>query len=392
MKLSRTTRLLTRQKTARKFAEPKPVNPPVMRASTLVYKTVADLQATRARRASEQILSYGARGTATTQALEDALTDLEGGVRTQLYPTGLAAIAGVLLAMLKPGDHLLITDAAYTPARSLVNEMLQTMGIDCEFYAADGSDLADRIRPDTRMVYAELPGSLLFEMIDFDKLVNLAKSVGASVVVDNTWASGWLFNPLRRGADVSILAVTKYIGGHSDLVMGAAVCNEAAYQQVGHGAALLGQTCSPDDAYLALRGLRTLASRLALHEQHALEVATWLQAQPQVRQVYCPMLPSDPGHQLWKRDFNGGNGLLTIEFKDPSIEKRDAFVDALLLFAIGASWGSFESLSLPADPQASRSVNQSGTSGAFVRLHVGLESVSDLIADLTQALTKAENT
>ena len=292
--------------------------------------------------------------------------------------------------MLKPGDHLLITDAAYTPARQLVNKMLLPMGIDCEFYAANGKDLANRIRPNTRMVYAELPGSLLFEMIDFQALVETAKAVNAIVVVDNTWASGWLFNPLHHGADVSILAVTKYIGGHSDLVMGAAVCNEKSYRAVGDGAALMGQTCSPDDAYLALRGLRTLSARLAIHGEQALSVARWLEQQAPVRRVYCPMLESDPGHALWKRDFNGGNGLLTIELKDPSIPKRDAFINSLRLFVIGASWGSFESLSLPAEPQASRSVDQTSTIGAFVRLHVGLESVDDLLADLNQAFAAAE--
>ncbi|MFK7964340.1 MAG: cystathionine beta-lyase [Burkholderiaceae bacterium] len=391
MKLSRNTRLMAHRKPRRVTNEPAPVNPTVMRASTLAYDSVADLNAARARRTTQQTLSYGARGTSTTQALEDALTDLEGGARTQLYPTGLAAIAGVLLSTLKPGDHLLITDAAYTPARQLVNKMLGPMGIDCEFYAANGHDLASRIRADTRMVYAELPGSLLFEMTDFPKLVAAAKAVNALVVVDNTWASGWLFNPLHHGADVSILAVTKYIGGHSDLVMGAAVCNEQAYRAVGDGAALMGQTCSPDDAYLALRGLRTLGARLAVHGEQALSVARWLEQQSPVSRVHCPMLESDPGHTLWKRDFNGGNGLLTIELKDPSIPKRDTFIDALKLFVIGASWGSFESLSLPADPQASRSVDQADVSGTYVRLHVGLESVDDLLADLTQAFAAAEH-
>jgi len=389
MKTTRPTPLMAHPRTDQTVIEPKPVNPTVMRASTLVYETVADLKATRKRRLTEQCLSYGARGTSTNHALEDALTALEGGARTQLYPTGLAAISGVLIGTLRPGDHLLITDAVYSPARQLANEILQAIGVDCEFYAADGRDLADRIRPDTRMVYAELPGSLLFEMIDFQKLVSLAKSVGAMVVVDNTWASGWLFNPLHHGADVSILAVTKYIGGHSDLVMGAAVCTEAAYEQIGRAAAVMGQTCSPDDAYLAMRGLRTLDARLTMHGEHALEVATWLQNQSEISRVYCPMLENDPGHGLWKRDFKGGNGLLTIQFKDSSLVRRDAFIDALKLFAIGASWGSFESLSMPADPRASRSVDHSGDGGAFVRLHVGLESVDDLLADLTQALACA---
>ena len=367
----------------------RPVNPPVMRASTVVFDTVADWRATRVARQTRQVLSYGARGTETTFALENALTELEGGWRTKLYPTGLAAAAGVLLACLGPGDHLLITDAVYQPVRALCAELLVPLGIDCEFYAADGGDIAARLRPATRMIYAEVPGSLFNEMIDLLQLARLAREADALLAVDNTWASGWLFNPLAHGADISILAVTKYIAGHSDVMMGAAVCNERAYPRVAHISEALGQTASPDDAALALRGLRTLGARLQLHQQHALAVAQWLQGAPEVRQVFYPALPGDPGHVLWRRDFSGANGLLALELRETSTQRRDAFIDALQHFGIGASWGGFESLVLPVEPGSARSVKDWSGRGCLVRLHIGLEDPADLIADLAQAFAHA---
>lgn len=361
----------------------RPVNPPVMRTSTVVFDTVADWRATREKRQTEQTLSYGARGTETTFALENALTDLEGGWRTKLYPTGLAAAGMVLLACLRRGDHLLITDAVYQPVRTLCAELLQRAGIDCEFYAADGSDLAARVRFNTRVIYAECPGSLLNEMIDLRQVAEIARSTGALLAVDNTWASGWLFNPLAHGADVSILAVTKYIAGHSDVMLGAAVCNERAFASVAHMADAMGQTVSPDDAALALRGLRTLGARLTMHQRHALDVARWLQSRPEVAHVFYPALPEDSGHALWQRDFRGANGLMTIELVDPSVARSERFIDGLRLFGIGASWGGFESLAIPADPVGARSVTDWSGRGPFVRLHIGLEDPEDLIADLS---------
>jgi cystathionine beta-lyase len=367
----------------------RPVNPPVMRASTVVFDTVADWRATRELRQTRQVLSYGARGTETTFALENALAELEGGWRAKLYPTGLAAAAAVLLACLRPGDHLLITDAVYQPVRALCAELLQPLGIACEFYAADGSDIAQRLRPETCLVYAEVPGSLFSEMIDLPRLAHLARESGALLAVDNTWASGWLFNPLAHGADISILAVTKYIAGHSDVMMGAAVCNERAYPAVARASEALGQTASPDDAALALRGLRTLGARLRQHEQHALAVAQWLQGAPEVAQVFYPALPDHPGHGLWRRDFSGANGLMALELRERSPQRRDACIDALRLFGIGASWGGFESLALPVEPGSARSVADWSGRGCFVRLHIGLEDPADLIADLAQAFAAA---
>jgi cystathionine beta-lyase len=363
----------------------RPVNPPVMRTSTVVFDTVADWRAARERRRTEQVLTYGARGTETTFALENALSDLEGGWRTKLYPTGLAAAGMVLLACLKPGDHLLVTDAVYQPVRTLCAELMQPTGIECEFYDADGSDLAARVRPNTRLVYAEVPGSLLNEMIDLSQVAEIARRAGALLAVDNTWASGWLFNPLAHGADISILAVTKYIAGHSDVMLGAAVCNERAFAPVGRLAEVMGQTVSPDEAALALRGLRTLGARLELHERHALEVARWLQTRPEVARVFYPALPDDPGHVLWQRDFRGANGLVTIELRDPSAARSERFIDGLRLFGVGASWGGFESLAIPAEPRAARSVTDWSGRGPFVRLHIGLEDPADLIADLAHS-------
>jgi cystathionine beta-lyase len=366
----------------------RPVNPPLMRTSTVVFDTVAQWREAREKRKTEQVMSYGARGTETTFALENALTQLEGGWRTKLYPTGLAAAAAVLLACLRPGDHVLITEAVYQPVRALCVELLQPMGIDCEFYAADGHDVESRLRPQTRLIYAEVPGSLFHEMVDLGVLAALAARSGALLAVDNTWASGWLFNPLAHGADISILAVTKYISGHSDVMMGAAVCNQRAFAQVAATSDAMGQTASPDDAALALRGMRTLGVRLALHQQHAMAVAHWLQQRPEVAAVLYPALPADPGHAIWRRDFSGANGLLTVELHDRRVERRDAFVDALRLFGIGASWGGFESLALPVEPGAARNVDDWSDRGSFVRLHIGLEDPDELIADLAQAFAQ----
>ena len=320
---------------------------------------------------------------------KNALTQLEGGFRTKLYPTGLAAVATVLLACLRPGQHVLFSDAVYQPVRALCADILIPFGIECEFYAADGRDLEQRLRPNTRLIYAEVPGSLFNEMADLHQIVALAKRNGALVAVDNTWASGWLFNPVAHGADISILAVTKYVGGHSDVMMGAAICNERAFAVLGPFSESLGQTTSPDDAALALRGLRTLGARMAVHERSAVAVTDWLLTQPGVARVFYPALDSDPGHALWKRDFSGANGLLTVEFKSRAIEKRDAFLDALRLFGIGASWGGYESLSIPVDPVSARTVTDWSNRGAMVRLHIGLEDVTDLIGDLAQAIIAA---
>jgi cystathionine beta-lyase len=361
------------------------VNPPVMRASTVLFKDVASWHDVRARRSTERLLSYGARGTETAFALEDAITELEGGYRTQLFPTGLAAVGMVFLSYLKPGDHLLITESVYEPVRDLCADFLRPHGIDYTFYAADAHDLQSKLQPNTRMIYAECPGSLVYEMIDLPALAALAKAHGALVAVDNTWASGLLYNALALGADISVLAVTKYIVGHSDVMMGAVVTTEAAWPALAGTAVTFGQAASPDDAYLALRGLRTMAARLEMHQRSALEVARWLQQRPEVTRVFYPALPEDPGYELWKRDFTGANGLMSIELAGFTEQQAESFIDALQLFGIGASWGGYESLAIPVYPAKVRNVTDWSDCGPVVRLHIGLEHPEDLIADLEQA-------
>ena len=362
-----------------------PVNPPVMRASTVLFDTIATWRDTRARRDDERLLSYGTRGTQTAFALEEALVALEGGYRAQLFPTGLAAIAMVFVAYLRSGDHVLVSDAVYWPVRKLCDDFLAANGIEFTYYAADGSDLEAKLKPNTRMVYAECPGSLVYEMIDLPAVVKLAHARDVLVAVDNTWGSGWLYNPLALGADISVLAVTKYIAGHSDLVMGAVVTTEATWKPLGQMSDAFGQITSPDDVYLALRGMRTLAARLEVHQRNALAVVDWLQQRPEVRTLYFPALPSHPGHEIWKRDCTGVNGLLSFEVTDASATQVEAMIDSLQLFGIGASWGGYESMVLPANLSQSRTVTDWSGHNQIVRLHIGLEDPTDVIADLEQA-------
>ncbi|OZI23201.1 cystathionine beta-lyase [Bordetella genomosp. 9] len=363
------------------------VNTPVTRASTFIYDNVQQWRDTRARREKERLLSYGARGTDSTHALEDALVELEGGYRAKAYPTGQAAIAVVLLAYLKAGDHVLITDAVYEPVRRFCAEQLSRWGIAFSYYQPDGSDLADQIRPNTRMIYAECPGSLVYEMMDLPAVAELARRHDCWLAVDNTWGSGLLYRPLALGADISVCAATKYLGGHADVMMGTVVTNEKAWAPLERATVDMGQTVGADDAYLVLRGLRSMPARLAMHERHALRVAEWLQGRPEVVRVLCPALPDHPGHALWKRDCTGTNGLLSIEFargiQDADVERM---IDAFRLFGLGASWGGFESLCVPAYMTRARTVADWSGRGSVLRLHIGLEDPEDLIADLDQAM------
>ena len=361
----------------------KPVNPPLVRASTVVFDSVADMRDARARRGDERVFSYGARGTPTTFALEDAVSELEGGFRTRLFPTGLAAIGMVLLSYLKPGDHVLMSDSVYEPARNLVHSFLDPYGIRCTFFAADGSGVEERFEPNTRLVYAECPGSLVFEMCDLPRLAGLAHARGALLAADNTWGSGVQYRPLALGADISLMAATKYLSGHSDVMMGTVATTREAWQPLNERCDAFGMTVSPDDAWLVLRGIRTLSARLQMHERHALAVAAWLEARPEVQAVFCPALPQHPAHALWKRDCRGTNGLVSFELQpgiaDSAVER---FVDALSLFGRGSSWGGYESLVAWANMRAARSVTDWSARGAVLRLHVGLEAPSDLLADL----------
>ena len=360
------------------------VNPAVVRCSTVLYRDIPTRRAVQARRAKgERTFSYGSNGTPTTFALEDAINEIEGGARTVLLATGLAAIAHVFLSTLRPGDHVLLADTVYGPARAIAENYLVKRGIACEFYAGGQEEVEARLTPRTRMVYLDNPGSIVYDIQDVPALARLLAGRDTLLAVDNTWGCPGLYHPLALGADISIVAVTKYVAGHSDLMMGSVSAGSRCADQIWTDARLLGQTVSPDDAYGALKGLRTAAARLAMHQAHAREVVAWLKRQPQVKRVLYPALPGDPGHALWKRDFKGANGLLSVEFA-PSISQADAdrFVDGLSLFGIGASWGGYESLALTYP-----SIH-GWHGGALVRLHIGLEDPADLIADLAGSLAR----
>lgn len=362
------------------------VNTPVTRGSTYVFDTVAAWRDTRARREQERLPSYGARGTDSTHALEDALVELEQGARAALFPTGQAAIATVLLAYLRAGDHVLVTDAVYEPVRRFCAEHLTRLGIEYTFYRPDGVGIEALIRPNTRMIYAEAPGSLTYEFPDLSDLSTAAKKHGCWLAVDNTWASGLIYKPLALGADISILAATKYLGGHADVMMGAVVTHARAWRALERATIDFGQTVGADDAYLVLRGMRSLPLRMAQHAKNAMQVAEALQARPEIARVLCPALPGDPSHAIWRRDCTGANGLLTIELAAPYTDADvDRLIDSLQLFGIGASWGGFESLAIPAQ-LTSRALPPSTPHGAMLRLHIGLEDPEDLIGDLEKGL------
>lgn len=367
------------------------VNPAIVRASTVVFDNTAHQREMRARRGQERIFSYGARGTPTSFALEDAVSELEGAYRTRLLPTGLAAVGMTLLSYLKPGDHVLLTDSAYLPVRHITEQFLKPYGIEFSFFAADGSDAEAKMQGNTRMVYAECPGSLVYEMCDLPALCSMAHRRGAMVAVDNTWGSGVQYRPLALGADVSIMAATKYLSGHSDVMMGTVATTQDMWEPLAERCDAFGMTVSPDDAWLVLRGIRTLSVRLKMHEQHALQVAQWLGQQAVVRTVFCPALPTHPGHDIWQRDCDGTNGLISFELPtDTSAEQVDLLIDGLQLFGLGASWGGYESLVTPAAMTQARSVTDWSARGPVIRLHVGLEDPADLIADLAQAFSAAQ--
>ena len=359
------------------------VNPPVYRASTILFPTVAEWEASREHSRRFDVIRYGQLGTPTTFALEEAIAALEGGYRAMLLPSGLAAATTALLALLRSGDHLLMVDAAYAPTRHFCKAILPRYGITTTFYdPCIGADIASLIRPETKVVFTESPGSLTFEVQDIPAIAAAAHAAGAVVVMDNTWATPYFFSGMQLGVDVSIIAATKYIGGHADVMIGTITTTEALYDPVRSMVAELGYCVSPDDAFLALRGLRTLGLRLERHHRSALRVAEWLEGRPEVKRVLFPALPSDAGYALWKRDFRGASGLLGIVLNDVPKSAVDAFLDSLELFGMGASFGGFESLAVPFDPAPLRAVRRWPSDGPYVRIHVGLEDADDLIADL----------
>lgn len=373
------------------------VNPAVWRASTHLYANSAALAEGPKANEDGQFF-YGRRGAPTQWALAQALTALEpGAYGTMLYPSGVAAIAGALLSVLRPGDRLLVTDNAYDPTRSMGLGLLKNLGVETRFFdPLDIDTYRTLIAEGARATFLECPGSLSFEVCDLPALTRIAKDAGAWVLLDNTWSGPTGLAALDMGIDGTINALTKHVGGHSDLMMGAATGTERLYRRLRRTAQQLGQVVSPDDAALALRGLRTLHVRLKRESETALTIARWLSQRAEVAAVLCPLLDGAPGHEIWKRDFTGGCGLFSFILKTPDRDARARFVDALNLFGIGYSWGGYESLALPIDPAKDRTVASWPPPGLDpdrtlgVRLSIGLEDSGDLIADLAQAFERME--
>jgi cystathionine beta-lyase len=365
--------------------EVRSVNPVLMRASTILFKDYATWQKYRELRKTDRVLSYGARGTTTNFELERLVCLLEGGHRAQLFPTGLASLAMVLLNYAEAGAHFIVSDAIYGPVRTVCDLYLKKVGVEVTFCKADCSDLEEKIRPNTKLLLCESPGSILYEVIDLPKVSEIAHKHGIIVAIDNTYSSGYLYQPLKLGADISVIAATKYLSGHSDVTMGIVVCSEKVWPTFDKLPEALGFTTSPDDCYLVLRGMRTLAVRFAQHERNNDAVVEFLKTRPEIKTIFYPKLETHPNHDVFMRDYKGTNGMLTIEFAD-GYTKADAakFTDALKLFGYGASWGGYESLALIAVPP--RTVDNWSKRGPFVRFHIGLEDAGDLIEDLRQAL------
>jgi cystathionine beta-lyase len=361
------------------------VNPPVFHASTILSRTVEEYQRKRNDWLREAPGTYYGRfGTPTTESLQEAVAALEGGHRCVVYPSGLAACSGALLAFLAAGDHVLMSDSVYGPTRNLAKGILKRFGVATTFFdPLVGKGIEPLIRPETRVIYLESPGSLTFEVQDVPAIAEAARRRGITVIMDNTWGTPLYFKPFAHGVDVSVQAATKYIVGHSDAMLGTITCTKDAWTKLRSTTYELGQTAGPDDVYLAQRGLRTLAVRLKQHWQAGLALAEWISRQPEVERVLHPALPSDPGHALWKRDFLGASGLFGVVLKAGVTEKAlAAMIDGLELYGIGASWGGFESLIVPFHPAESRTATRWPHKGPCFRIHAGLENVDDLIADL----------
>ena len=364
------------------------VNPGVMRGSTVLQPDIATRKAASGKRL-EQAWIYGTAGGPTHWALENMIAEIEGGTRSQVVSTGLAAVTTPLMAYLSQGDHCLMPDSVYGPARSFADSVLSRYGVITEYYdpTIDGAGLEALMRPNTKVVYTESPGSHTFEVQDIPALARVAHAHGAKVLMDNTWGIHY-FQPFQHGVDVSIQALTKYPGGHSDILLGSITTNsDEDWEKVRMTTNALGQYASPDDCWLALRGLRSMGVRLKEQMESAMQVAHWLRQRPEVAQVLHPALPGAPGHALWKRDFTGACSLFGVELKPEfSQAASEAMIEKLELFGIGASWGGYESLATPTTGNLVRTAGTGKFSGPVMRLHIGLEDPADLIADLEQAL------
>jgi len=359
-----------------------PVNAPVERVSTVLFPTYEDyLEGART-------INYGRLGGSTHRALEDAVTVLEGGFETRLAPSGLAACNASILAFVGAGDHVLMTDAAYDPTRKFCEKFLARFGVETTFYdpSADAGAVADLMRPETKVIFAESPGSLTFEVQDLPALADIAHKNGAVLIADNTWAAGYYCKPISLGADVSVQAATKYLGGHADCLVGTITsADEATAKKIYMALLQLGSNVSADDAFLVLRGMRTLSTRLERHQENGLALAKWLAKRSEVERVIHPALKGCPGQAIWKRDFSGASGLFSAVLKPSPLPALKAFFNALKLVGIGFSWGGFESLALHVHPARYRSASAWKDEGPVIRFHAGLEDIDDIKADIDNA-------
>jgi cystathionine beta-lyase len=381
------TRLAQRGRKA--ASNPGTVNLPVARASTVTFASLAEMEAIQERFDGDEVIAtYGMLNMPLRAALEELMVELEGGHRAVTVPSGLAAIGVAIMACVEAGDHILVTDSAYSPTRRFCTRTLARFGVETTFYdPLVGAGIADLMRPNTRAVYLESPGSLTFEVQDFPAIARVAHERGAAVLHDNTWATGMFFRSFDHGADLVIQAGTKYPGGHSDVLIGNVVASEQWWPRLRDASRDFGQTASPDDVFLTIRGIRTLEARLRRHEASALQVARSLQGHPSVKRVLHPALPGDPGHALWKRDFLGATGLFGVELAPCSRGQLAALIDGLECFALGYSWGGYESLVTPARLKGARSVRP-WQGGPLIRLQIGLEDPGDLIADLERGFER----
>ncbi|WP_374470470.1 cystathionine beta-lyase [Phenylobacterium sp.] len=365
----------------------KTVGPPVQKGSTVLLPNAEALYD------DDNHVTYGRQGLAAQAALQDALATMEGAVGVALYPSGLAALAGALLAVLKAGDEVLVSDAIYKPTRRFCDQVLKRFRVSTTYYEPDlePEALLDLATDATRLILLESPGSLTFEMQDQARIAELARARGILTATDNTWGAGYLYKPLEHGVDISIQALTKYVGGHSDVFMGSAAARDPKLVRLlDDGVLHLGWAVPGEDAYQMLRGLRTLPTRLARHGEGALRLAHWLKARPEVAAVYHPALPGAPGYELFARDYRGGCGLFAFALQPAPEAAANAFLDALKVFGLGFSWGGFESLAISCDPQLRTRKFPRDYGGPLIRLHIGLENTEDLIADLSRGFAAYE--
>jgi len=365
------------------------VNPPVERASTVVFETVKEMKYATANK-TNQTLFYGRRGTSTSFAFSDAMVELEGGAGCALYPSGTAAITNAILSFVKSGDHLLMVDTAYEPTRDFCDKILKKMGVKTTYYdPLIGAGIETLIQENTAIIFLESPGSITMEVQDVPAIAKIAHQHDCIVMLDNTWGAAVNFQPFDYGVDISIQAATKYIVGHSDVMLGTATATEEYWPQLRESSYIMGQCTSPDDLYLALRGIRTLGIRLKQHQESAIKIANWLAERPEVETILHPAFASCPGHEFFKRDFNGSNGLFSFVLNKGNQAALTALLDGMRHFKMGYSWGGFESLILGVSSVKSmRSVTNWQYEFPLIRLHVGLEDVDDLIEDLAAGFAR----